>query len=285
MKKPSRGGIDFPGRYIYDNRGVSILRANREVLYGEIPRLQKDNENKIAWEDKDRWWSCEISFDPVLDEAFAVKNIKRGATPVKALNEVLYDKLKNLIKNAKKEVQLHWSKNEDKKSSEYTNPHAPAESIAKRTKLYGKVVSGNGKTEEEKDATLNEMFEGLDRDELEKQKAIFKAQPFTITEARWRGEVFIDSTHIDGKAVLKYNRNHPFMEEIAKLRAKMSEDKDAANLTTLIDIMLMALIGARGKLEDDVEMKVEDLWNGIMSDWGRFLKNYTDSYKKEHPEE
>lgn len=282
----SRGGIDFPGRYIYDNEGISILRANREVLYDHIPRLQKDNEHKIVFEQMDRWWSCEISFEPVLDEYFSVKNIKRGAIPVKDLNEVLYDKLKGIIKEAKKEVQTHWNKKSDEKKTDKGNPHATAVQIAKDTKIHGKIVAGTGKTEAEIEAKIDEIIlAGLEGDEREKQKAIFKDQPFTISDDRWKGEVFIEATHINGNAVLKYNLNHPFMEEIAKLRAKMSQDDDANRLTDLIDIMLMALIQARGRLEDEEEMIVEDLWDGMMSDWGRFLKSYTRTYKDTHPVE
>ena len=129
------------------------------------------------------------------------------------------------------------------------------------------------------------MLEGVNEDERDKQKALFKAQRFTIIDDRWRGEVFIEQTHIDGNAVLKYNLNHPFMEEIAKLREKLNQDEDARRLTSLIDIMLMSLIEARGRQVDDAEVVVEELWGEMLTDWGRFLKNYTKRYKEEHPDE
>jgi len=65
------------------NIGISILRADREVYYGpwinaNIELSGADREGKY----NDRFWSCEISFEPNLDRAFSVKNIKVGAKPV-----------------------------------------------------------------------------------------------------------------------------------------------------------------------------------------------------------
>ena len=75
-KKVGDGDNEFAStRKINENEGFSIIRAGREVFYDWIPRFGRQSDTK------DRWWGCEIHFDPELDESFAVKNIKRGAVP------------------------------------------------------------------------------------------------------------------------------------------------------------------------------------------------------------
>ena len=48
-------------RKIDQNEGVSILRANREVLYGHVPFITGERGEASSL-DIDRWWGCEISF-------------------------------------------------------------------------------------------------------------------------------------------------------------------------------------------------------------------------------
>lgn len=89
-------------RGIPDNEGISILRHNREVayrnLYPTVPGQQ----------DIDRWWGCEINFEPELDECWEVRNIKRGAKPIKELSDVLKEILRPEIVELRKEVQNYW---------------------------------------------------------------------------------------------------------------------------------------------------------------------------------
>ena len=58
--------INAKKRKIDQNEGVSILRANREVLYDKVPYLI-GTKVQYSYEENDRWWGCEISFPPELD--------------------------------------------------------------------------------------------------------------------------------------------------------------------------------------------------------------------------
>ena len=71
---PEEGHTD-PGQHPYGkhakkNRGVSIVRAGREL------------DLDASWSDayRDRWWGIEVSFPPDLDEVFGVTNNKQAAT-------------------------------------------------------------------------------------------------------------------------------------------------------------------------------------------------------------
>ena len=59
------------GRHAEKNKGVSIVRAKREL------------EMSLAWvnnyEPEERWWSVEVEFDPILDAIFGVVNNKQHA--------------------------------------------------------------------------------------------------------------------------------------------------------------------------------------------------------------
>lgn len=55
------------GSHTRNNRGISVMRADREIKLETTP----------VYEATDRWWSVEISFDPYLDEVFGVTNDKQ----------------------------------------------------------------------------------------------------------------------------------------------------------------------------------------------------------------
>lgn len=65
-----------PGAYAFGKHaskltGISIIRANREIDFGEFDFYSDTNEPQH------RWWGCEIIFSPELDEAFGVANNKQ----------------------------------------------------------------------------------------------------------------------------------------------------------------------------------------------------------------
>lgn len=111
--------------YIDRNNGISIIRNKREVFYGEIPYF------KPQFEELDRWWGGEISFNAVLDKAFTVKNIKRGAVPTPDLREEIQNLINPTRKQVKKVVTDFWKKteSEDRATEGEDNDHDRAEGI------------------------------------------------------------------------------------------------------------------------------------------------------------
>ena len=89
-------------RRIPKNENISILRDHREIafrnLYPAVPSQL----------DIDRWWGCEINFEPDLDECWEVKNIKRGANPIKELRNELKKLLTPNIHALRKDIQNYW---------------------------------------------------------------------------------------------------------------------------------------------------------------------------------
>lgn len=69
------GSDTHQGRHTARNRGVSIMRADREVCMDET----------YYYDAPDRWWSVEVSFPPALDEIFGVTNNKQDVPYFKEL--------------------------------------------------------------------------------------------------------------------------------------------------------------------------------------------------------
>jgi hypothetical protein len=297
----ARGGQDFKGRYIEENEGISILRKDREVFYGTIPYFGESNNKKLTWDDKDRWWGCEISFDPELDEHFTVKNIKRGALPAKALKVTLYNNIINLRKRCLEEVSDYWkeyqilSQKEKERESEFEgskklpDTHIVAEKIAQDVKILESPKKLPLVTKEDENCRIEELTRELDETDSALWRAKFKSQPFSIKDTRWKGDTFIQMTFLNGQSVLEYNLNHYFFEELNKLRIELQQLHDpslaikyAKKMNELIDILLMSFVQGRKNWTHTEEFSVNDSIDFLIRDWGRYLKSYTEAYQKEH---
>ena len=102
MKRGSGGSPDAEKRRIPENQGISVLRHHREVAFGNFYPMVP-GQTPV-----DRWWGCEINFEPELDECWKVRNIKRGARPIKELSDALNKILRPKILELRKEVQNYW---------------------------------------------------------------------------------------------------------------------------------------------------------------------------------
>ncbi|OPX62210.1 MULTISPECIES: ATP-binding protein [unclassified Methanoregula] len=292
----SKGGLQFKGRYIEENQGISILRSDREVYYDEIPYFGEGRVKKLNWEDKDRWWGCEISFTPELDEHFTVKNIKRGAVPAKELKIALYSLIKPVRDACIEQVQAHWARvkaNQERgkfeTGTDIKTTHATAETLAKTTKIPEKPKAGKNLTPAEQENRLENLTRELDETDAQKWRVKFESQPFTIMDGHWKGDTFIDMNYLEGKAILQYNLNHVFFEEMSNIRKQLQNMDDptkavklAQKLHELIDILLMSFVRARQGFDEDSEYSVKQIMEYTVRDWGRYLHTYTRAYEKEH---
>ncbi len=268
------------------NEGISILRNRREVFYGHIPYWPKK-----AFSDIDRWWGCEISFDAVLDRAFTVKNIKRGAIPVKELKEHIADQIEPTRRQVIEDVREYWAeakKEEDRKKKDdddVKTGHDEVEKIVSKTTTDKSGIDKNKEVTEEAKKLVDELMGDKNEEEKAKWVAKFASQPFTIMEDRWRGPVFLEARHLGGKDVLKYNLQHPFFTIIYSIIENIEKSSDDAqssqDLKELIDILLIAYSKAEAKFDAQEQMTWEDFGEYLRTNWGMYLQNYTKTWKKE----
>ena len=92
--------VEDKRRYgIVDGAGLSIMRANREVDNGWWFFGGKRRENY------DSWWRGELSFEPDLDELFAITHSKQGINPTPEIREILTPDLEAIARQLNGRVQ------------------------------------------------------------------------------------------------------------------------------------------------------------------------------------
>jgi hypothetical protein len=281
-------------RHIDENEGVSILRNRREVFYGHIPHWKAAGPGWPAFEDIDRWWGCEIHFDAVLDRAFTVKNIKRGAVPSKQLKE----NIKRLIQPTREHcldvVRKLWQESKQKAKVESTEAdgdgvrrlgdHKRAEDVAKGTTLAKSRIDEGKNLDQELDAYVTNLGNQYDAEQKAALKAIFASQPFSIMEQCWTGPQFFESHFLGGKAVLDYNMQHVFFQRVYGILADLESDGDghkaAAALKDLVDLLIIAYAKAEASFGSEDEMDAKSFLEMLRSNWGQYLVSYVKRWTK-----
>ena len=86
----------FAGR----NMGVSIVRANRELL------LDRSFLRLGGGDQQNRWWGCEIRFEAGLDEAFGVDHNKQMATRISNAARALFNSSGRTDSDAIRELEI-----------------------------------------------------------------------------------------------------------------------------------------------------------------------------------
>lgn len=271
-------------RFIDRNNGLSILRNGREVYYDTVPHWPGPRFEEI-----DRWWGCEISFEAELDKAFMVKNIKRGALPTRELKAALKDKIEPTRQTALQAIREVWKEargvsNGQTDTSGVKTGHEDAEKVAKNTPTPINQNAKGKDTKEEVDRFTETWLANADDAQRQAWKAKFAGQPFTILDEQWRGPEFMEVAHLGGADVLKYNMRHQFFEELEAIRKEIAkggaDDKNTRRLRILIDLLLISFAKAQAMFDPSLEMPVEKLLEQLRMNWGNYLSNYISTSQK-----
>lgn len=276
-----RGGIDFPGRFLDENEGVSILRAGREVHYDHLKYYTP------KFKELDRWWACEIQFDPVLDKCFTVKNIKVGVRIIHELQELIRDKIEPTRKRFQDEIQKLWDKGADSNGKEGTL----AEEAVKAALNKGKVTSPHtSKSNEEIIKDQNRIIERLamDANEQEKAKLLerFKSTPYSIKDQSWPGNVFFDDESLGDNVIMILNTKHSFYPAIFRpLLEILSQDKDNQEIRLVksgVELLLISFVNTLRTLKHNdtsTNLTWEEAETKIKDQWGQHLSAFINELK------
>lgn len=276
------GRKEVTDRYIDRNQGISIMRQDREVAYGAIPYWPGDQK---WFTQPDRWWGCEIEFSPLLDRAFQVRNIKRGAVPNTELKKAIFDKINPTIQTYLETIRTRWDEKEqereaeDRNSGRHNSGHQEAEQIA-----------------EAKEKNLEDTFKPVDNPREAEQKLIkqikkyqaavnekviierWRSQPYTIESDTWKGKEFIELKPLGGNDVLLYNASHILMKKLEELEERISANADSASVAlakevrTVVDLLLLSYAKAESKMSTDG--KKTDLLEILRMNWGIYARSY-----------
>lgn len=218
IKDQSGGGKFATERKIHENEGVSILRANREVLYGHVPYII-GKRGQARSLDIDRWWGCEISFPPELDNYFHVRYIKRGAEPITALRDKIREIISEAVKSLREEIKRDRREHkrlEAKKSGIFAGAE---DAMAEADKIMAKGKRGLDVSREDANKEFDKLAAsasktGVEEKTVEERRKELEEKPYSIVPVEYPESIFFETKHLLGHIVVNLNINHPFYKEV-----------------------------------------------------------------------
>lgn len=276
-------GKEFEGRYLdeNENEGVSILRAGREVHYDHLKYYSP------KFEQIDRWWRCEIQFDPVLDLCFSVKNVKMGVRMLKELQDLVKEKIEPTRKQYVKEVKNRWDKTDRYRAGD--NGHGIAERSAKKAlqKDHSLKPKSTSKNDSQIRSEQDKVIEMVAEDASDREKALlaerYKSTPYSIEEGDWRGSVFFDDKPVGDNSVLIINKQHIFYNTVYKPLRDLISANDSSELIIVkssIDLLLVSFVNVCKNFDDNASMTWEEFHHKVRDEWGRHLTSFINEMKK-----
>ena len=278
------GNIEARKRKIDQNEGVSILRANREVLYDKIPYLIGQKRGQFSYQDNDRWWGCEISFPPELDECFQVRYIKRGAEPIGALKDRLKVELTGAITSLRKRIKEDRAA-EKAKQKQAENSFSNAEKIM--SELDGvfpmnqsKYIMSEAEEKQKIEKILDESAGPTEETIASRQarKELLKNKLYSIVTVSYPASILFEiETLLGDKIVIKLNVNHSYYQKVIEplcgeaLKADSVEEYvEKSRERDAIMLLLMSYAKAKAIMKD-IEInrllfeQLENQWGSILS--------------------
>ena len=277
------GNAEARKRKIDQNEGVSILRANREVLYDKVPYLIGLKKGQFSYQENDRWWGCEISFPPELDDYFQVRYIKRGAEPIGSLKDRLKEQLTGTVLSLRHIIK---SDREQKiaKDNQGKNSFENAEQLMDDlNSVLPKGQAGRNMSEEEEQRIVDEILDEVySQDEAEgnareERKNSILNRMYSVVPVKYpQNSLFETENLLDGKIVIKLNVNHPFYEKVINPLCGDISDEDSTEsyndkIRTRDAIMLLLMSHAKAVAsfpEDN-----QDLFENLLTQWGTILNS------------
>lgn len=284
------GNSENRKRKIDQNEGVSILRADREVLYGYVPYITgKKGEARAL--DIDRWWGCEISFPPELDDYFQVRYIKRGAEPVASLRDKIREFISGSVKVARKMVQEDWDKKRSEEASKEGTFQKAEKVMARADGDLPRGKKGKNLTEAENESNLDKVAastlgeERNDQTKLNQKKEELRNKPYAIELVSYNETVLFETDYLMKNTIIRLNINHPFYKQVLQpLCGDLEEDdsqeshvsKQQQDIKNAILLLLFSYAKAEAMFDNH-----EQLFKSLRSQWGTALASALNYYEEE----
>ena len=293
----SLGGGKALGKHYGRNTGISFVRACREIDFGDFGFF-----NSLEY--RQRWWGCEIRFEPELDELFGVTNNKQSVRGIRFIDTkefekeygenfeeemkddkrlwLLYNLSKSFKGNHKKILDTIIGRGSGKNSDGSAEPK-----IDKSTKIANDQledsseetksgIEGQEKTEDEKRKEWLESLEGrkpnLSEEELSELANTKSQLKIDFDFDVWPGEQFFTIETRGDTLVVVINKKHSFYTELYEPLCM----EDDSKLSDAIDLMMMAY----ARTEDEL-YSYEDELQEIRSKWGRYVQKFLKALKEE----
>jgi len=291
------GGGSKLGQHYGKNTGISIVRACREIDFGDFGFFNPREERQ-------RWWGCEIRFEPTLDELFGVTNNKQSVRGMRFLDskEFEMDHGENIDKlieeNSRFWLLYHLSiifkGNNDSimdiirargavnksgdtqagsidKSTKIANVQIKDSKEETKSDLEGKEKSEEEKRKEWKDS-LKDRTPNLSEEELTNLVDTKSQLKIDFDFGVWPGEQFFTIETRGDTLVVVLNKKHSFYTELYEPLCL----EDDSRLADAMDLMMMAY----ARVEDEL-YSYEDELQEIRSKWGHYVQKFLKALKEE----
>lgn len=237
---------------IANGAGVSVVRGNREVDFGWFFMGNKRRENY------DDWWRAEISFDPMLDEAFGITHTKQQIRPQERLTAILAPNIESMAKTLNSRVRqahLRLKAGEVSRDAEQT--------AMNRDKLLEPLPRMQTDTENPVVKSLLKQYPLL-----KEHAAACDTLDYRIVEANLKETSFFTFVLTNGKFVMVVNPEHPFYKKVYKPLSEL-DTSEAKQTRTHIDLLLLAAARAEAAGPNTGERRVicenRQRWSDVLA--------------------
>lgn len=281
------------------NIGISFVRAGREVDFGNFGFF-------TMYSTVDRWWGCEIRFEPELDEVLGVTNDKQMIRGMGPLTPEIKDNLEitdeDVENDPKLKLRAEITKRFDHFKKQYTKDAKgeregsrsggkTSRSVKISDRIFKKKIDVQTKTkllaQQKTEEEINKEYEEKARklEELtgkkftkEQLKEYIESQKklevnIDLTKG-WPGSQFFTIENIGKTAVVNFNNTHKFYD---KLYQPIADKLEQENLE-IVDLLLIAWT----RLEDELsvtDIKTDDFIK-IREKWGQLLTSLLEEQDK-----
>lgn len=263
-----------------ENQGsISFMRMGREIAYTSVPRIFSR-----AIDEPDRFIGIEVNFNPIFDEYFGVRNVKRGVEPFNDLRNNIKDELKGHLVTARKLLEEAWNQQAQQTKAHSGENSRLEDELAEANKSMPKSPKQEGKSKEEQDKEqdneLDDLAEDTGNDASPEEKDSFKESkkklPFVIESVSFPGKSFVDIKHVNNQTILRINTRHKFYREMFEPLKEIAE-KDAGSVSgadavktarrSVEGLMLMLVAYAKAQSMDPDPHQYDDLTDT----WGHYV--------------
>lgn len=276
IPKPKNPGRSDVGKCTSKLVGISIVRANREIDFGEFGYYSSINKPNH------RWWGCEISFNPTLDEVFGVANNKQYVDlkkiddddieeykQIEKIDQPIWLQLKHIVADT---ISNMFDENQSKRRGSRTtetacNPTIEIINDAEEDNSQGESQEPSELEEREIDEEIKGIIEDDGHIPTEADIDLFKQNKVNIF---YRGltitSPFISYKFNLGTCLIYINKDHPFYKDYL---ADFINDQDSI-FSTAFELWIGALV----KAIDETNITQSDENNKLILLWEEKLRKY-----------
>ncbi len=293
------GGSSDLGKHYRDNTGISFVRACREIAFGNFGFFNPHEE-------RERWWGCEIRFDPMLDDLFGVTNNKQSLRRIRYIgkddehhNEIddddddddekvyfnlMQDISMNFIKNIKDMRNDIMKRGRGRRAGIGINNSGKDKSVKIANKAlehpFDKAkseIEGEKKSAQQIFDSWKKLLEtskpDLSSDDREEIIRNSKDNKIHIEFTSFPGEQFFTIETRGRTQVVLINKRHLFYGEVYE---PLSAEGVDPRISDALDLLMMAYVRAEDELYD-----YDDELEKLRSRWGMYVTDFLKEMKRE----